>query len=55
MKEEMEAAIGSVAVTYSGDSIRVTGYDLEAGVLTGTDQHGQPASVKWEDVSVILV
>lgn len=55
MSEQMEAAVGHVAVTYSGESIRVTGYDPEAGTVTGTDAKGREITLKWDDVSVILV
>ena len=55
MNEQMEAAVGNIAVAYSGESIRVTGYDPEAGTVTGYDPWGRPITLKWDDVSVVLV
>ena len=55
MNEEMETAVGKIVVAYSGESIRVTGYDPEAGTITGYDPWGRPITLKWEDVSVVLV
>ena len=55
MNEQMEAAVGNIAVAYSGESILVTGCDHEAGAIRGHDPWGRPIVMKWEDVSVIFV